>query len=383
MSDKKNICITINSLAPGGAEKQCLLLAKAMKPFHNIIVVILKPKPTYGAHLKVIDEEKLNHVFLSKNPIKRIFELTRLLKRRKIDIIFSYLPMDTIWAGISGKIAGVPFIFGGIRSSYLPPLKLNILKKVNNSLLNYTIANNYAAYNSAIKCGFENKILVVPNGIEIRQFPRKKKTQNDEVTIISVGRLVKSKDYDTAIKCIARLKKMLDNNYKLSYIIVGEGPELTSIMANIEKYEVSDEVEVITNTSNVYPFLESADIYLSTTTFEGISNALMEAMNCALPLAVTNVGDNSLLVRDGMNGFLTAIGDYEKMASHLYYLVKNQKLRDIMGKESYEHLVKNFGYKAFQDKYLALIEHIGSLQINNGNPVLPNWNSPKTEEEKF
>ena len=38
MPEKKNICLTINSLSPGGAEKQCLLLAKALKPYHNPFV---------------------------------------------------------------------------------------------------------------------------------------------------------------------------------------------------------------------------------------------------------------------------------------------------------------------------------------------------------
>lgn len=379
MTEKKNICITINSLAPGGAEKQCLLLAKALKPYHNPFVVILKPRPVDKKHLKVLEEEELNHIFLTNNTIKRAFEFTSFLKKRNIDIIFSFLPMDTIWGGICGRAAGVPYVFGGIRSSYLPWIKSVSLRLINNYLLNYTIANNYTAYYSGIKSGFKNKILVVPNGIEIRQLPQRKKLDGKTITIISVGRLVKSKAYETAIKCIAELKKVLKKNQKVIYKIVGQGPELTSIFANIEKYDVKEEVEIITDTSNVYKLLESSDIYLSTTTFEGISNAIMEAMNCGLPLVVTDAGDNSLLVRNGQNGFLTAINDYEDMAAHLYHLIETPAMRHQMGLESYDHLVKNFSYTAFQDKYLKLIEHIDSIRINNGDPLLPNWNSLNME----
>lgn len=50
--------------------------------------------------------------------------------------------------------------------------------------------------------------------------------------------------------------------------------------------------------------LDKADIYLSTSLFEGTSNSIMEAMNADLPIVATNVGDNGLLVKNEINGFL-------------------------------------------------------------------------------
>ena len=71
MTVKKNICITINSLAPGGAEKQSLLLAKALKPYHNTTVVIINPQPIYKKHIAVIEKDDIKHIFLDRNPIKK------------------------------------------------------------------------------------------------------------------------------------------------------------------------------------------------------------------------------------------------------------------------------------------------------------------------
>lgn len=372
MAESKNICITINSLVSGGAEKQCLLLAKALKPYHNTIVVILSARSIYPPHISVIEKEGLAHVFLAKNPLKRACEFTNLLQKRKIDIIFSFLPTDTVWAAIFGNVARVPYIIGGIRSSYLPWIKHLILRAVHNHLLNYTITNNYSAYNSSIEFGFKNKVLVIPNGIEIRPFSPRRKLDDKTITIISVGRLVKSKAYETAIKCIALLKKILKNNYELKYKIVGHGPEQDSIAANIEYYGLGEEIELITYPSDIYELLESSDIYLSTTTFEGISNAIMEAMNCALPLVVTDAGDNSRLVLNNKNGFLTAIHDYKDMAEHLCFLIENPTIRKQMGMKSYKHLVKSFSFEAFQNKYLNLLEHIGKSQdeFTQGGPTV-------------
>jgi glycosyltransferase involved in cell wall biosynthesis len=368
MTEKKNICITINSLGPGGAEKQSLLLAKALKHDHNIVLVILESQPVYYPRLGFIEKEGIDHLYLPKNPFKKVSRFTNVLKERKIDIIFSFLPKDTILSGICGRAAKVPYVFGGIRNSHLPWLKFFTLKLINNHLLNYTIANNYAAYESSLEFGFNNKVFVIHNGIEIRPIPKKHKSNNNSITIISLGRLVKQKDYETAIRAIAELKQILKEKVNLKYKIVGQGPREEYILTKIKKYGVKKEVEVITDASNVYDLLETSDIYLCTSTFEGISNSIMEAMNCALPIVATDAGDNSRLVLDGTNGFITEIGLYKEIAKHLASLIESSDLQERMGNESYDHLKDNFGYEAFQKKYLNLIENIGTLQIENGKP---------------
>lgn len=366
MTDKKNICITINSLVDGGAEKQSLLLAKALHAHYNTTLVILNPEPIYAPRLEVIEKEKLKHVFLSKNPIKKYFELTKFIKKNNIGVIFSFLPADTIWAAICGKITSVPYVFGGIRNSHIARVKFAALRFANNYLLNFTIANNFAAYTAAKNFGFKNKVFVIANGIGIRPLPKSKKVASKLITIISVGRLVQQKRYDTALKAIARLKDSLDKSYQLEYRIVGSGPEENAIRTAIEKFKLQNVVRIIKNPPNVYEHLESSDMYLCTSSFEGISNSIMEAMNCALPVVATDAGDNSRLVINEKNGFVTAIDDDKTLAKCLQNLIESPNLQEKMGKEGYHHLVHNFGYEAFQKKYLKLLENIDEIQIEEG-----------------
>jgi len=366
MTKKKNICITINSLVDGGAEKQSLLLAKALQSIHNTTLVILNPEPIYQPRLIFIEEERLNHIFLPKNAIKKFREFNRFLKENKIDVIFSFLPADTIWSAICGKITAVPFIFGGIRNSHIAKAKFMALRFANNSLLNYTIANNFSAYRSSINFGFKNKVFVIANGIEVRPLVQKNKKNQKEIRIISVGRLVKQKGYFTALRVILELKNTLANSVQLTYEIVGSGADESAIRAEIIKLGLQDEVNIIKNVSNVYALLEAADIYLCTSSFEGISNSIMEAMNCALPVVATNAGDNSRLILDGENGFLVAIDDVQHLKKQLIKLIESPALRSEMGKNGYQHLVQNFGYAAFQKKYVELLENLNNIQIKDG-----------------
>ena len=366
-TSRKNICLTITSLAMGGAEKQCLLLAKALAPYHNTQILIIKPHPRHQPKLEFLEKEGLKHTFLPASFLGQALGFMRFLRRERIDFIFSFLPKDTLLSGICGKLFGVPYRFGGIRNSYLPPHKSIFLRLVHNHLLSYTIANNYAAYEAAIKNGFKKNIFVIHNGINIRPLPRGPKTETGFLRIISLGRLVAQKDFSTALKVMVRLKEHTSGKIPFKYSIVGKGPEEGVLRQNIDAYGLSEEVELISDPENVYALLEEADIYLCTSIFEGVSNAIMEAMNCALPVVATDAGDNARLVGHGKNGFIADIGDAEGLSRSVYELMKSKALREQMGIESYNHLKANFGYERFQSRYLQIISRIEHLQIRNGD----------------
>ncbi|TMM58223.1 glycosyltransferase family 4 protein [Maribacter algarum] len=367
MKQKKNICITINALVMGGAEKQSVLLAQALKPFHNVILVVVDPtKEVYAPRLKTIQEEGIETIFLPKSIFGKTQVLFKLFKKKKIEYTFSFLATDTVLSAIVGKLSGVKYRIGGIRSSSWPKWKFRALKATHNYLLDYTIANNYAGYQVAIDFGFTPKIFVIPNGIEIREL-HEKADDADQIKMISLGRLALPKRYDIAIQTIAHLKTIIHENISLKYTIVGQGPEYDSILEQIKKHDVKEEIDVVTDATDMYAMLDTANIYLCTSSFEGISNALMEAMNCAMPIIATDVGDNSRLVLDTKNGFLAEVNDYKNLAQKVKQLIENPQLRAEMGKHSYTHLIDNFSFEAFQKKYLDFIANIDDVAIKDGD----------------
>ncbi len=367
MSLKKNICVTINSLSAGGAEKQCILLATALNEHHNVTVIVLTPERLYQPRLEALKNQNIHYKFLSKNGIKRFFQLIRVFKEMKTDFVFSFLPADTIMSAVCGKLAGVPYVFGGIRSSFLPKVKFLVLKYLNNSILKYTISNNFAARVTAIKLGFNSNVLVIPNGIEIRAITERKSAST--VNIISLGRLVEPKCYDIAIETVVQLKEILKDEFHITYTIVGQGPLEASIRALIKAKDLDDVISVVTDATDMYALLEASEVYLCTSSFEGISNALMEAMNCQLPIVATNVGDNSKLVLHNKTGFVAPVNACKELAENVSKLVRSEDLRKNMGTEAYDHLRSNFSYEAFQQKYLHIISNIEKLEVSEGQLI--------------
>ena len=138
--------------------------------------------------------------------------------------------------------------------------------------------------------------------------------------------------------------------------IIGYGEEEQNIRGWIKEFDVENNVNMYIRPNNVQDIVRDADIYLSTSLFEGTSNSIMEALNWSLPIVATNVGDNDHLVINGQNGFLHPIGDAKGMAQSLSKLLDSVELRNQYGNASNQNLRNNYSVEIFEGRYLKLIE---------------------------
>lgn len=362
----KNICISISSLGSGGAEKQSLLLAKALNEKYSVSFLALRDnniqdeRQTYNDQLKLLDELNIPTVILKGTIVRKALTFHKFLNNHKIDLIFSYLPSDTIFMGILGKCYRIPFVVGGIRNSIISKHKAILLRIIHNTFLNYSISNSYQAKRIFVKKGYRSsKLAVIHNGLQIKQKSYIRPEQQP-VTILTISRFVPQKDHYTALKSL----RYLLNNYHLSteikYKIVGYGEWEESIKNWIQELNLVDYVEMHINPSNIPQLLHESDVYLSTSLFEGLSNSIMEAMEHSLPIIATNVGDNEQLIIDDVNGFIVETKQYEEIADKLSVLINSYEKRIEFGQNSYAHITENFSYEAFKIKYFNFIESISN-----------------------
>lgn len=356
MNEAPHICVLIRSLENGGAEKQSLLLAKALNEHYDTHLIVLEKDSMHPKHAEEIKKPDISCLLLDGNPIKKLITLVRFLKERRTSFIFSFLPSDTLFAAIAGKLSGVKYIYGGIRNARMHGLKSKVLKQLHNRLLKGSIANSHAGAEHFVSLGFKkDKMLVMPNGIEFSG-PSSDHRSESEIRIISVGRFVEQKDYETAIKAISILKDKLNPRFLFRYSIIGYGRLEQQIKSWIRQYSLEEVIDLHIDPPNLNDYFTHGDIYLSSSIFEGLSNTIMEAMNAGLPIVATRAGDNEFLVQDNRNGFLANIQDAEVLAESLYQLVANPNMRRRFGQESTKLIKENYSYKAFQQNYFSLIE---------------------------
>ena len=349
---KEIVSLLVPTIDSGGAEKQAVLLATHLSLRTKVNLIVL-----YGEHT----EYKVNSDQLENSSVvvhrlvgsmaSKMLAIGRILKASGTDILFCYLTMPDFIGSIWGKILGIS-VYNGIRNSRLPKYKLWIDRFSHNYLATGSIYNCYSGARYFSHSGFkENKNVIIPNCFPDISEPIVRENSVLK-TIITVGRFDPQKDYKTLIDSVSRLDR---NDFHLC--IVGYGVLENQIRTWVKEYGIEDKADIFIKPDNVSELEKNADIYLSTSLFEGTSNSIMEALNWSLPVVATNVGDNDHLVIDGENGFLHPAGDVLGLAGSLCRLLDSADLRNKMGLKSNQNLRENYSMEVFEKRYIDLIEH--------------------------
>lgn len=348
----KRIAVFIPTIKAGGAEKQAALLAIVLAKTNLLFFVSFYGHSQESPIVSdLLEKANVNIVYLEGSLFRKFKDYYLFLKESKIDICFNYLTLCDVIGGCIEKMAGVKKIYNGIRNCRLAPAKVIGEWFAHNFIADYTIYNSYSGARSFEAKGFKKrKTIIISNCFSnisepIKRDPRERKR------IITVARFQTQKDYETTIRTIADVKR---ERQDFEFIIIGHGSLEHKIRKWIKDYAIEDCTIVYIAPSNVQDILKSADIYLSTSLFEGTSNSIMEAMNWSIPIVATNVGDNDRLIHNGVNGFLTKIRDNKALSQNIITLLDNDNLRIEMGIKGNE-LLHQYSEEHFEEEYLKLL----------------------------
>lgn len=154
----------------------------------------------------------------------------------------------------------------------------------------------------------QKKIKCIPNlssGKTIKDmsnafYPKEYTGCNNILKIISIGRLEKQKGFDIAVKAAKHLK---DNNINFKWFIIGIGSQKEPLINNIIENGLSNNVYLLGERINPYPYIKNADIFVQSSRYEGKSIVLDEAMILGKPIVVTNYPT----VTDSVENYKTAL----------------------------------------------------------------------------
>ena len=207
--------------------------------------------------------------------------------------------------------------------------------------------------------GFQaNRLLEIPNGVDTGKF-----TQGDcrevreERTITFIGRLDGYKGVDYLLNGFKTLLSRID---KVTLVIVGTGPDETHLKYLAEELEIQGHVAFRGKQENITSILSGTDIFVLPSLSEGMSNVLLEAMACGLPIVATAVGGNSDLISDRYNGILIPPHDSMSLGEALVELMKNDRLARTLGYAARKTIEDHYSMDRITDDYVRLYSQIGS-----------------------
>lgn len=176
----------------------------------------------------------------------------------------------------------------------------------------------------------QKKSVIIPNPLTAC-LPERKATPNRD--IVMAGRLRAQKNVALAISAFA-LFHPAHPDWRL--VVYGEGEQLPELQKLAAEKGVADAVVFAGHVADIHERMSEAGMYLSTSDYEGISNAMLEALAIGAPSVCTDcpVGGARMFIRNGENGLLTPVGDAAAIAAAMKKIADNPDFAEKLSRES-------------------------------------------------
>jgi len=160
------------------------------------------------------------------------------------------------------------------------------------------------------------------------------------------------------VDCVEILARVLKKGISTRLIMVGDGSERTNVEHRARCLGVYDKCVFVGKQPNIVDYLSAADVLLLPSEQESFGLAALEAMACEVPVIASRVGGIPEVVTDGETGFLSEMGDVEKMAEDAARLLSDTTLRREMGKRARESAVSRYRTDIVIPQYIEFYERV-------------------------
>lgn len=185
---------------------------------------------------------------------------------------------------------------------------------------------------------------VVPLGIDTEKFHPRRRARDpgpaSPVVLGTIARISPQKDPLALVEVFDRVSHKCDRPVHLRWL--GDGPLRTQVEDALRARKLTDKVEIVSHTEDVAGFLGGLDVFLMTSSFEGLCYAVLEAMATGIPVVATRVGGIRHSVIEGETGFLSDSGDVEGLARATLRVLEDPSLAARFSAQARERAVEHF-----------------------------------------
>jgi glycosyltransferase involved in cell wall biosynthesis len=322
----------------------------------------------YGGHGPVADEIRTLNIpvidlgMTAKWRWDALWRLYCLLRRERPTVLHTWMFHANIPGRVLGRLTGVPAIISSERTMGQEGSLRRWLNCLTASLADQVVCVSQRVADFVVQdVGIpRHKILVIPNGIDLRDFehlPGKHQARamlglsSDRMLVGTVARLNSVKRLDVLLQAMGSLLGVYA-------VIVGDGSERAPLEAISERSGLAGRVHFAGQQDEVQTWLAALDVFVLSSDWEGMPNALLEAMAAGLPVVATAVGGTPEVVVDGVTGLLVPPRDPVALAEAITRLLHDPDLRRQMGQAGRERVKERFTVERMVSRTEALYREL-------------------------
>lgn len=355
MDDLAKICFVVPSLSSGGAERVVSVLASQLANDGYRIAVIkyfdtMRDYPIDN-RVQILcvaegDEKKYNAIpFIPK--IKR---LRKLLKAVDAQYIVPFLPHVSVHSFLAGFGLRVKWI----QTTRNAP-KISPASRPFRYLRNVLVAISYRTFvqtesqKSYFPTWLHKKIFVLPNPVSDVMLSTEHKPIRQIKKIVSVGRLSKQKNFQMLIQSVANAHKSGKN---IELKIYGDGELKFQLQEYINSLGCEGYCSLCGRSENIASILSESDLFVLSSNYEGMPNALMEAMAVGLPCIATDCETGPAELIGSECGILVPVGKVDAMTAAICQMIDDPQMANCMGNKAKFFMMKNYSQKVIAKQFV-------------------------------
>lgn len=350
----KKVVIFIGTLSYGGAERVISILSKSLLEYVDNVEIILYYDKDICYEIdkriviKVIDKENIK----SKNIFFKLLWFRKYIVKSNPDIVISFLAPFNIFSIISLLGTNIPVLVAERNDPRCVPMK-KVMRLVRNLVYYFSdkiivqTENNKKYFSKVL----QKKCSVIYNPIFLDDEVGMALTTKKQKKIVTVGRLVPQKNQKLLIKAFSKIHEEYPE-YKL--VIYGEGSLREEFEKLIKELKLEKSVELPGNKSDIWKCISDAEVFVLTSEFEGMPNALLEAMCLGLPCISTKVSGAIDLVNNGENGILINQNDINELTNMIKKVISDKEFALHLG-ENASNLIDSINKEKIIKQWIDLI----------------------------
>lgn len=354
MSGPVRVTFFINSLEQGGAERQLAELIKGLdRARFTPSLIVCSPVNQLGDALPVESTRSLDDA-LFPTPWG-LARLASALREQRPDIVHASKGLENVFGRLVARGVGVPHVVGSVRCP-----KLTWRERAGESLTHrfgdVTVVNSVGIRRELVAIGVpESSVEVVENGCDLVRFAPIDAAKRASVRaqydvrgtlLVMPGRLSPEKNQRAVVRALASLRRRKSLPSGLRLVFAGRDSLLVygrSVKALARALGLGDVVHFAGNVGRIEELVAASDGVLLPSHYEGLPNAVVEAMACGVPAVVTPKANADELVRDGVEGFVAKSPESDDVATAIERLLSlDDTARRAMGRRGREHAEGRF-----------------------------------------
>ena len=380
---KRKLLFVLGSLGAGGAERQVL----------RILTHLNRDRYTPSLYLVNREGELLDQVpvdvpvfaywdgrtyprlnFPGRILLSQARDLARVIDREQIDLVYDRASQMTLTASIALRGRTIPRVSVAVGEpsrdfellhSRFAFAKRHLLRQA------YRTADRVVAVSEGVRQGLieffalpPSQVVTCSNLFDIDQIDEASneafdKYQGDRFEIVSVGRLSQEKGHLYLLRAAERLVNA-DRHERIRIWLVGNGPMEQELREFVRDHGLEEHVRFTGYQANPLPFVKQAQLFCLPSLYEGMPNALIEAMVCETPVIASDCpsGPREILGEDHRFGSLVPVGDANALADSIAVAMTDYPARLARTKSARRHIIERYSLNAGLRRLEAVFDEL-------------------------